>query len=200
MDSILEMLQNRLAGDEAARLGERVGTDPSTAQQAIQAALPAIVAALAGETRRPEGAASLSRALEEDHDGSILDDLAGFLARGDASDGDAILGHALGQRRPAVEAEVAERSGLDISTIARLLPILAPIVMGALGRQKRQGNLDPGGLAGLLAGERRKAEEMAPGGLGGLLGSLLDQDGDGLDLGDITEAAGKLGELLNRKG
>lgn len=200
MDSILEMLQSRLAGDEAARLGERVGTDPSTAQQAVQAALPAIVAALAGNARRPEGAASLARALEEDHDGSILDDLTGFLAHDDTADGDAILGHALGRRRPAVEAEVAKSTGLDLATVARLLPILAPIVMGALGRQKRQADLDPGGLAGMLAGERRKAQEMAPEGLGGLLGGLLDQDGDGLDLGDITDAAGKLGELLNRRG
>lgn len=200
MDSILEMLQSRLTGDEGARLGERLGTDPSTAQQAVQAALPAIVAALAGNARRPEGAANLSRALEEDHDGSVLDDLSGFLARGDTSDGDAILGHALGQRRPAVEAEVAKSTGLDMSTIARLLPILAPIVMGALGRQKRQADLDPGGLAGMLAGEQGKAQEMAPEGLGGLLGGLLDQEGDGLDLGDIADAAGKLGGLLNRRG
>lgn len=199
MDSILDLVQSRLAGDEAARLGERIGTDSSTAQQAVQAALPAIVAALAGNARRPEGAANLARALEKDHSGGILDELSGFLSRGDTSDGEAILGHALGQRRPAVEAEVAKSTGLDMATVARLLPILAPIVMGALGRQKREGNLDAGGLAGMLAGERQKAQEMAPKGLGGLLGGLLDQDDDGLDLGDITDAAGKLGGLLNRK-
>lgn len=197
MDSILEMLQNRLTGEEAERLGERVGIDSSTAQKAVQAALPAIVAALAGNSRRPEGAASLARALEEDHDGSILDDLSGFLTRGDTTDGNGILSHALGQRRPAVEAEIAKSSGLDMSTIASLLPILAPIVMGALGRQKRQADLDPGGLAGMLAGEQRRAREMAPDGLGGLIGGLLDQEGDGLDFGDIADAAGKLGGMLD---
>lgn len=192
MNSILDMLQTQLGGERSARLGERIGADTSATQKAVQAALPAIVAALASNARRPEGAASLARALEEDHDGSILDDLPGFLERGDTSDGNAILRHALGERRLAVETQVAENTGLDLATVSRLLPLLAPIVMGALGRQKRQTDLDPGGLAGMLAGEQQKAREMAPDGLAGMLGGLLDSEGDGLDIGDVLEAGSKV--------
>lgn len=192
MNSILDMLQTQLAGEQSARLGERIGADTSATRKAVQAALPAIVAALASNARRPEGATSLARALEEDHDGSILDDLPGFLERGDTSDGNAILRHALGERRPAVETQVAENTGLDLATVSRLLPLLAPIVMGALGRQKRQTDLDPGGLAGMLAGEQQKAREMAPDGLAGMLGGLLDSEGDGLDIGDVLDAGSKV--------
>lgn len=192
MNSILDMLHTQLAGEQSARLGERIGADTSATRKAVQAALPAIVAALASNARRPEGATSLARALEEDHDGSILDDLPGFLERGDTSDGNAILRHALGERRPAVETQVAENTGLDLATVSRLLPLLAPIVMGALGRQKRQTDLDPGGLAGMLAGEQQKAREMAPDGLAGMLGGLLDSEGDGLDIGDVLDAGSKV--------
>ena len=45
-------------------------------------------------------------------------------------------------RQPAVETEVAKQTGLDPKAIAGLLPMLAPIVMGALGRQKKQQGMD----------------------------------------------------------
>jgi len=197
--SLLDMLQNQLAGDAAKQIGTQMGTDQSGALKAIGAALPALMAALAGNSKRPDGAASLAKALEKDHDGSILDDLSGFLNRGDTKDGQAILKHALGGRQPAVETEVAKQTGLDPKAIAGLLPMLAPLVMGALGRQKKQQGLDVGALASMLSGEGQRAKEMAPGALG-MLGGLLDDEGDGLDAGDIADAGKKLlgGFLKNR--
>jgi hypothetical protein len=141
----------------------------------------------------------LAQALEKDHDGSVLDDLPAFLSRGDTRDGEGILKHALGTRRPAVESEVAKQTGLDLKTVSGLLPLLAPLVMGALGRQKQQQGLDPGGLSSMLAGEGKRAKEMAPGALG-ILGSLLDDEGDGLDAGDVADAGKRLlGGLMGRR-
>jgi hypothetical protein len=173
-----------------------MGTDQAGAQKAIGAALPALMAALAGNSRRQDGASALAAALEKDHDGGILDDLQGFLDRGETKDGEGILKHALGSRRPTVESEVAKQTGLDTSAISGLLPMLAPIVMGALGREKRQKGMDVGALAGMLSGEGQRAKEMAPGALS-LLGGLLDDEGDGLDAGDIADAGKKfLGGFL----
>jgi hypothetical protein len=198
--SLLDLLQSQLSGEPAAQLGERMGADQSQAQKAIGAALPVLMAALAGNVRRKDGAESLAKALDEDHDGSVLDDVAGFLRRGDAEDGEGILKHALGPRRPAVEAEVAKQTGLDTKAVSSLLPLLAPLVMGALGRQKRQAGLNVSSLAGMLAGEGKRAKEVAPGALG-MLGSLLDREGDGLDAGDLADAGKKLlgGFLRGRK-
>ena len=196
---LLDMLQDQLAGDAASQIGKQMGTDQAAAQKAIGAALPALMAALAGNSRRPEGAASLAKALERDHDGSVLDDLSGFLSRGDTKTGQGILKHALGGRQPAIETEVAKQTGLDPKAIAGLLPMLAPIVMGALGRQKKQQGMDVGAFASMLAGEGQRAKEVAPGALG-MLGGLLDDEGDGLDAGDIANAGKKLlgGFLKNR--
>jgi len=197
--SLLDMLQQQLAGNQAAQLSQKIGVDQATGEKALAAALPALMAALAGNARKEEGAAKLSAALERDHDGSILDDLPGFLSRGDTTAGEGILKHALGARRPAVESEVAKQTGLDSKAVSSLLPLLAPLVMGALGRQKRQANLDLGGLSSMLAGEGQRAKELAPGGMG-LLGSLLDDEGDGLDAGDLADAGKKLlGGLMGRK-
>jgi hypothetical protein len=197
--SLLDMLQGQLAGEPAEHLGRRIGTDQAGAQKAIGAALPALMAALAGNSRKSAGASSLAAALEKDHDGGILDDLQGFLNRGETKDGEGILKHALGGRRSAVESAVAKETGLDSSAISGLLPMLAPIVMGALGREKRQKGLDVGALASMLSGEGQRAKEMAPGALG-MLGGLLDDEGDGLDAGDIADAGKKfLGGFLRKK-
>jgi hypothetical protein len=84
---------------------------------------------------------------------------------------------------------------LTTATVAKLLPLLAPLVMGALAREKRRSGLDVGRLAGMLAGERRQARQMAPEGLVG----LLDDEGDGLDAGDVADAGSKLRGGLFRK-
>jgi hypothetical protein len=194
--SLLEMLQNQLSGEASAQIGRQLGTDQTGAQKAIGAALPALMAALAGNSRRQEGASALANALERDHDGGILDDVAGFLNQGDTRPGEGILKHALGARRQTVESAISKDTGFDTNAVAKLLPMLAPLVMGALGREKRQKGLDAGALASMLSGEGQRAREMAPGALG-MLGGLLDDEGDGLDAGDIADAGkGLLGKLL----
>lgn len=167
----------------------------------------------------PHGAQSLAEALERDHDGSVLDDLGGLLGMlgggrqagsggglgsllGAASqmlgggavnrrsvNGDGILGHVLGGKRSNVEQSISQASGLDLNKVRQLLPILAPIVMGLLGKVKRQQNLDAGGLADVLGQERSRMRQSTPA-LGGLL-NMLDADGDGNVLDD-------LGNLFNR--
>jgi hypothetical protein len=87
-------------------------------------------------------------------------------------------------------------SGLDKGQAANLMMMLAPIVLGYLGKQKRQQNLGVGDLAGMLAGERRRAEEVEPA-ASGMLAALLDQDGDGDIKDDLTRiGAGFLGKLM----
>ena len=197
--SLLDMLQNQLTGEPAAQIGKQLGTDRDGAQKAIGAALPALMAALAGNAARKDGGSALASALDKDHDGGVLDDLAGLLGKGGTKEGDGILKHALGGRRQSVESEVAKQTGLDSGAIAGLLPMLAPLVMGALGREKRQKGLDVGGLVSMLSGEGQRAKEMAPGALG-MLGGLLADEGDGLDAGDLADAGkGLLGKFLGGK-
>jgi hypothetical protein len=72
------------------------------------------------------------------------------------------------------------------------------MVMGMLGKAQREKGLDAGGLSDMLSGERRAAEASAPD-LSSLAGLLIDSDGDGLDMGDITKLGGSLlGNLFKK--
>ena len=76
---------------------------------------------------------------------------------------------------------------------------LAPILMGALGKQQRQQGFDASSLAGFLGGEQKEIERKQPG-TGGILSSLLDKDGDGdVDIADLAKhGKGLLGRFLGK--
>ena len=198
MSSLFDMLAD-ITGQENSNLAGAIGADEGSTNSAVRAALPLLLGALQRNASTPEGAASLQGALERDHDGSILDSLGGLIQDPSVSSGDGILKHALGGRRQAVEQGIGQTSGLDASQVSRLLATLAPMVMGMLGKARREQNLDAGGLTDVLTSERRQAESSAPD-LASLAGLLIDSDGDGLDLGDITRAGGGLlGGLFKKR-
>ncbi len=135
---------------------------------------------MANNTRQPDGAESLANALG-DHSPSIFDGLGALLGGG--GDGAKILGHVFGNRQTNVEQNLAGQSGLNLDVIMKLLPILAPLVMGYLSREKQSKGLDAGGLGAVLGQERQAVEQKQPG-LGGLA-AILDADGDGSIIDDV---------------
>lgn len=191
--SMLDILQQRLGNPAAvSQIGAQLGADPDTTRTAIAAALPMLVGALARNAQDPAEAGALHHALSKKHDGSILNDVTSHLGRQQFTEGDGILGHVLGSRKGSVATGLGQVAGLDPSKAGMLLSMLAPLVMGALGKAQRDGGFDAGGLAGMLGGERQRAADAAPGVMG-MLGKFLDRDGDGSVMDDIGGMLGKLG-------
>lgn len=199
--SIYEEILSQLGSSGLAEIGRETGLAPAEASRAVAGALPAILAGLANNSARSSaGAASLASALDRDHDGSVLDDLAGFLGGGAAATGGSdIRGHVFGDRRGTVESGLGKASGFDAATIARVMAMLAPIVMAYLAKAKNTSGLDPGGLASMLGQERSRLEQRAPSGMDAL-GKMLDADGDGSILDDLAQqGVGLLGSLFKSR-
>lgn len=191
MSSLLDGLMQQLGGDVVRQMGAKLGTDESTTQKAVGAALPALVGALARNAQSPDGASALAGALDRDHDGSVLNNITAALGGGD---GASILKHVLGGKQDAVAGALGAASGLDKSQSGNLLAMLAPIVMGALGSAKRSGGLDAGGLATMLGQEKAAISGQGGGALGSLM-QLIDRDKDGSVVDDLT---GMLGKVMGR--
>jgi hypothetical protein len=195
MASILDTLSTHLDAGMLSQLTSRLGSNQDTTSKAIAAAVPLLLGALAKNASNPEGAERLHQALARDHDGSVLDQPAAVTDNQRVNDGQAILGHILGDRQAVAEQGISQASGLDISKVGPLLAMLAPVVMGALGRNRAQQGLDPQGLARVLGQERDDIGSRAPGVLGAV-GRLLDRDHDGSPVNDI---AGMLGGFFGRR-
>lgn len=188
--SLIDMLKGAITPELLAGLSGQVGAPPQKTQGVVETALPLLVSALAKNAAKPEGAKSLDKALEKDHDGGILNDIMGFVGGAASGPGAAILGHVLGSKRPAVEEEVGKKQGVDAAQVGQILVTLAPLLMGALGKMKREEHLDADQVATTLAKEKQVAEEQAP--EPSFITKLLDADGDGDVMDDIAKHGASL--------
>ncbi len=192
--SLLDELRAQLSGDTVQDISRRIGADPDRTKSAIDGALPVLLAALGKEAADPERRVGLQQAIREDHDGSVVDNLSGYLAgqmSGRATNGQGILDHVLGDRKePAIQG-LSQKSGLDLSMIASLLPLLAPIVMGMLGKKERSGGISFDNITDALGNDTRRAADDSPD-IGDLLGSVLGGGKSGESGGGIGDVLGSI--------
>ena len=183
----LEALLGLLQGQNLGKLAEQIGGTDGQTKNAIMAALPALLGALNKNSNTPEGAQTLNNALEQ-HDGSVLNNVAGYLQNPDLKDGAGILNHLFGGNTQNVANAVSQSSGLDVQGSLKMLETLAPLVLGALGQQKKENNLDAQGISNLTS--NLAANFAGEGGI--MITNLLDANKDGNVMDDLTGMIGKL--------
>jgi hypothetical protein len=168
MGAVEDILSNINIG----QLAEFLGTDTATAEGAAATAIPTLLGSLQANASTVDGAESLAFALGQHADSQATgEDLSAI----DIDDGRKIVAHTVA----GDASRLAGVSGLGGDLLAKLLPILAPIVLNYLAKK--------------FLGGGTQAVEAAPAssGLGDLLGGLLG--------GGTTSTAGSgdmLGELL----
>ena len=188
----LEALLGLLQGQDLGQLAEQVGGNEGQVKNGVMAALPAMLAALGKNAGTEKGAEELNNALEKKHDGSILDNLSGYLSNPDLKDGAGILNHLFGNQTSNVANAVSQSSGLDTNGSMKMLQMLAPILMGILGQQKKQNNLDAKGLGNLTSMLASNfGSEAGTSGIMETVTNLLDANKDGNVVDDIMGMVGK---------
>jgi hypothetical protein len=199
MSELLGTLLKTFGGDGLAALGNKAGVDKRTAGKALTAILPSLIHALGKNTSSPGGAESLTKALEKDHDGSILDNIFDSLKGGVEKDGAGILGHILGKKQPTVETGISKSTGIDISKIGSIMSMVAPFLLGMLGKSRKENNLGASDISRMLLNEdaqvsRRSKKKLSP------ILQFIDQDGDGEVTDDLLNiGAGFLSKLFKRR-
>ena len=200
----MDMLQGQLSGGLVDQLSQQIGgADREQTATAASGIVTTLISALARNASSEDGAAALSNALDRDHDGGILDNLMGMLSGNvqpqneRAANGTGILNHILGDRQNGVSNMVSQMSGLNNNQTSQLMTMLAPVVMGMLGKTKRENGLDVGGLASLLNGTVSQQQNSNP--TMALVTSFLDSDGDGSIMDDVANMGMKfLGGLFKK--
>lgn len=192
-DGVIDGLSNQL------NIGNKQETSNAT-----NAAISILMSALTkNSTQSDSGLNGLMGALDRDHDGSILDDIAGLLSgRSQASNqsmmnGAGILKHLLGGKQNNAIEMLTKMSGLNQDQSSGLLMKLAPMVLGVLGRVKKQQGMDSRGLQDYLRNSQEqfvKEDNQRS-----IFTKLLDQDGDGNVMDEVASIGMKvLGGFLRR--
>jgi hypothetical protein len=137
---LLEMLLKAQGGGIAGTLAKSFGIPPSAAEAAMKAVIPRLGEGIERNTLSKGGLADLINALGQGHHEQALRNPNVFTDPAARDDGNAILGHLLGNKDKsrALAAAAARESGLDESVIKAMLPGLASVLMGGLSSQTRQ--------------------------------------------------------------
>lgn len=160
------------------QIAAKLGVDPDTARAAVEQGGGAILSGLKTNASTAEGAASIEQALSR-HAGATVpasvDDV-------DTADGEKILGHVFDGK----EQEVAKTLTQDPQTagidFGKLLPMLAPVVMGLLAKNQ--------------SSKTESTAAAGGGGIGDLIGGLL---GGGTSSAGGVDIGGLLGGLFGKK-
>ena len=140
MSGIFDSVQQQLSGGAVQQVAERTGINPALAQKAVTAAVPMILGGMAKHAAEPGNAAAI-HAEADNHVNSagVLGDLPAIFT-GDGTQG-GLLNKAMGQHHEQVQDGVAKAAGIDRAQAAKVIAVVAPVVLGAIALKKRQGQL-----------------------------------------------------------
>ncbi|PQA92243.1 hypothetical protein SAMN05421796_10779 [Chryseobacterium piscicola] len=188
--SLIDLLTGNTGNQVAEQAENKFGVSKTQILALLAVAAPLVISYLRNKSQDAKEAEALNNALDKDHDGSILDDVSQADAR--QNEGGSILSHIFGNEKNTFENNLSQNTGISIDKIGPILAMLAPVIMGYIGKEKQQSNVGAGGLGDLLGGILGNAQNQAQGQndpLSNILGSVLGGSG-------AQSSAGGLGDIL----
>jgi len=144
-------------------LSKTLGVKKSLLNQIIPQIAPLILGGLKRQKDNHGGDGRVDHILNKYGSSDVLNDLGGlFRSKADDPNPDPGLGGLLGDSGFQASNAIAKNFNMDSGIISKLIPMLAPVILGALTKKRDTGA-----------------------GSGGI-GALLDQDGDGSVLDDVA--------------
>lgn len=188
------MLQEMMKNPNVLReMGKKVGASEGQVQKATLMGIPTLVEALNRNAKEEGSKVGLAKAMEA-HRYDDVDNLESYVNKADLQDGNKMLDHILGGNKGTVENRISASSGLGGSQVQMLLSLLAPMLMGMLGKKKKEENVSDhniSDLTDLLKGGL--SQGSGSGGLMDIAKGMLDKDKDGSIVDDL------MGGLFGKK-
>lgn len=179
MAGILDELMSSLGGDVTKQLSNTLGLDQGAASKIIPMVAPMILGGLKKQKDEHGGEERVNHILNKYGSSSVLDDIGGlFKSKADDPNADPKLGGLLGDAGVQATNLVSKQFNIDSGSASKIIPMLAPVVLGFLSKKRDADGLGSNGIA-----------------------SLLDQDGDGSILDDVAGfltkgLGGSVGDIL----
>lgn len=211
--SLIDLLTGNTGNQVAEQAENKFGISKNQIIALLAVATPLVISYLRNKSQDNKEAEALNNALDKDHDGSILNDTSQLEAR--QNEGGSILSHVFGSEKGNIENQLSQNTGISIDKIGPILAMLAPVIMGYIGKEKQQNNVGAGGLGdllgGILGGAQNQAQQQQSSPLNDILGSVLgggQSQSSGNPLNDILgsvlggggqqkqQSGGGLGDIL----
>ncbi len=164
MANFIDEFMKTLGPTVTKELSSKMKIDQNTAQKLIPQIAPLILGGLKKQKDEFGGADRIDHILNKYGSASALEDIAGIFSKGvKEKNPDPALGGLLGDSGLQAVSLLTKQFNLKGDQAKQLIPMLAPILLGALTKKR---DADGAGSSGIAA--------------------LLDQDGDGSILDDVA--------------
>jgi len=174
-ENLVSAVSRFLTPEMIGKIASVSGLDRSTTQSAVGACVPALLNGLSELATKPGGARQIADAIAEQPAG-MLSNLAQTLggASMPAEKGTGLLSSLFGGGvLNTLISTLSRFVGIGEGSTRALLGLLAPVVLGVLGREQRAAGLETGGLARMLMGQKDQIAAAMPVGLSDLLSSRV---------------------------
>lgn len=171
MENLLNILKDQLSGEVLEKAAGFLGESSSNTESAISGLIPTIFNGLISKGSDTSGAAGLLNMINSGgHNGGIMDNIGSLFSKGDASNGlmntgGGILNSLFGNKVGSIASMIASFSGMSKGSSSSLMSMVAPMVMGLIGKKVASGGLNAGGLMNLLQGQKGFAKDAMPSGM-----------------------------------
>src|SRR5215472_1866686 len=173
--SLMEAVKGYLTPDAVRSASSLVGESESSTRQTLNGAVPSVLSGLANMVSTRDGATGVASLIRDGSFGSVVDNVGSLFSGGSATSsilsvGPHLLGKIFGGNSSQVTDLVARSGGVSNSSASSLMSLIAPLVLGVLGKRAAAQGLDASGMANSLLSEKADFAAAAPAGLSQILG------------------------------
>ena len=182
---ITQIISSTITKQLTKGISQKTNLPQKQTQSVLELAIPLLMGGLAKNSANPQGANNLLEALTKDHDGSILKNPSSAINKEETeTDGEKILKHILGNKQASASQAIANQLNIDTNQVTQILSLIAPFVMGALGKKQKNSHLDSSSLSELLLSTMNQKTKSAQ--KTNLISAILDQNDDGSVVDEIA--------------
>lgn len=162
-DLISELLNSLNSNQATEKVSNTLNIDPTVLQQAIPVIAPMILGGLKKQSENFGGQERVDHILNKYGNPDVLNDVDSYVEKSSKLESfDSNLGGLLGNSGSQITDVLKNNFNLDSGTAAKLIPMVAPLILGYLTKSR---DSNPEGSAGFA--------------------SFLDQNGDGSIIDDV---------------
>ena len=174
--NITDLLLDKNNTNAISEFAKKFDVDDSQAKDAISTLAKSLSQGLGYHGKKKSGFGGLFDALNKGKHSRYIDEPSLLGKKETTQDGNDILGHIFGNKDVSrhVSKRASKKTGLSSSLLKKMLPVVATMVMGALGKKMFGGSTAP---------QRQEAT--------GFLTKIFDRDQDGSMIDDVLGMAFK---------
>ena len=168
IDAAKDLFTNELTGKASTYLGE----SETNVSKAIDGIIPIVISGLINKVATNEGAATVAKMVNEQHNSGVLDNLDNFFNANSGillNRGMGLLTGLFGHKLDGITALISNFAGIKPSSASSLLSMALPAILGLLGQHI---NATDDGIAGVLNNQKDSVAAALPAGLN--LNSVLN--------------------------